>query len=195
MNRQFHGVHLSSCRTDVELCKLPVETAGVPVAPGQLRFNGISKSADCANKNVANNLAGMIKLIYNTENPTAEATGPPGKRYMTVTLRKAGSNWVEGESFFDREVELESLMERIQDGNHTLLTAQRRMGKTSLVRELLSRLDERGEYETIFVDLEAAEDAGDASRRDCLPGEVDPGRMAQHPLPVLQFRSGYWQQS
>lgn len=81
---------------------------------------------------------------------------------MTMTLRKAGSNWVEGERFFDREVELESLMERIQDGNHTLLTAQRRMGKTSLVRELLRRLDEEGEYETIFVDLEAAEDAGDA---------------------------------
>ena len=81
---------------------------------------------------------------------------------MTARLRKAGSNWVEGERFFDREMELESLMERIQDGNHTLLTAQRRMGKTSLVRELLRRLDEEGEYETIFVDLEAAEDAGDA---------------------------------
>ena len=81
---------------------------------------------------------------------------------MTVTLRKAGSNWVEGERFFDREVELELLKERIQDGTHTLLTAQRRMGKTSLVRELLRRLDEEGKYETIFVDLEAAEDAGDA---------------------------------
>ena len=81
---------------------------------------------------------------------------------MTATLRKAGSNWVDGERFFDRAVELESLMERIQDGNHTLLTAQRRMGKTSLVRELLRRLDEEGEYETIFVDLEAAADAGDA---------------------------------
>lgn len=81
---------------------------------------------------------------------------------MTATLRKAGSNWVEGERFFDREVEIESLMERIQDGNHTLLTAQRRMGKTSLVRELLRRLREEGDYETIFVDLEAAGNAGDA---------------------------------
>ena len=87
---------------------------------------------------------------------------PPGGLCMTMKLRKAGSNWVEGERFFDREVELESLIERIADGNHTLLTAQRRMGKTSLVRELLRHLDEEGEYETIFVDLEAAEDAGDA---------------------------------
>ena len=81
---------------------------------------------------------------------------------MTARLRKAGSNWVEGERFFDREVELEALRERIHDGTHTLLTAQRRMGKTSLVRELLRRLREEGEYETIFVDLEAAANAGDA---------------------------------
>ena len=67
-----------------------------------------------------------------------------------------------GERFFDRESELETLKERVNDGNHTLLTAQRRIGKTSLVRELLRRLDEEGEHETLFVDLEGAENAGDA---------------------------------
>ena len=36
------------------------------------------------------------------------------------------------------------------------------MGKTSLVRELLRRLDVEGDYATIFVDLEAANDAPDA---------------------------------
>lgn len=77
-------------------------------------------------------------------------------------LRKAGANWVDGDRFFDREVEMELLRERVQDGTHTLLTAQRRMGKTSLVRELLRRLDEEGEFETLFVDLEGAEDAADA---------------------------------
>ncbi len=77
-------------------------------------------------------------------------------------LRKGGSNWVEGDSFFDREVELEILMDRMRDGNHTLVTAQRRMGKTSLVRELLRRLVEGGEFETVFVDLEAALDPADA---------------------------------
>ena len=81
---------------------------------------------------------------------------------MTAELTKAGANWVIGERFFDRERELETLKERIADGNHTLLTAQRRMGKTSLVRELLRRLNSEGEYETIFVDLEGAENAGDA---------------------------------
>ena len=77
-------------------------------------------------------------------------------------LRKGGSNWVEGDRFFDREIELEALDERVRDGTHTLLTAQRRMGKTSLVRELLRRLAEGGEFETVFVDLEAAADPADA---------------------------------
>ena len=61
-----------------------------------------------------------------------------------MALRKAGGNWVTGERFFDREVEIEALIERVEDGTHTLVTAQRRMGKTSLVRELLRRLAERG---------------------------------------------------
>ena len=80
-----------------------------------------------------------------------------------MALRKAGANWVEGpDRFFDREAELDALAERVRDGNHTLLTAQRRMGKTSLVRELLRRLREEGRFETVFVDLEDAADAADA---------------------------------
>ena len=54
-----------------------------------------------------------------------------------MPLRKAGANWVDGDRFFNREVELEMLAERARDGIHTLLTAPRRMGKTSLVRESL----------------------------------------------------------
>ena len=77
-------------------------------------------------------------------------------------LRKGGSNWVEGDRFFNREIELEALEERVRDGTHTLLTAQRRMGKTSLVRELLRRLAGGGEFETVFVDLEATADPADA---------------------------------
>ena len=77
-------------------------------------------------------------------------------------LGKGGGNWVEGDRFFDREAELEALEERVREGTHTLLTAQRRMGKTSLVRELLRRLAETGEFETVFVDLEAAMESADA---------------------------------
>lgn len=77
-------------------------------------------------------------------------------------LKKAGGNWVDGDRFFDREVELEALCERVREGTHTLLTAQRRMGKTSLVRELLRRLADESSFETIFVDLEGAHDSADA---------------------------------
>lgn len=77
-------------------------------------------------------------------------------------MRKGGSKWVEGNHFFDREIELEVLEERVRDGPHTLLTAQRRMSKTSLVRELLRRLGETNEFETVFVDLESAMNAADA---------------------------------
>ena len=79
-----------------------------------------------------------------------------------MVLKKAGANWVEGDRFFNREVELDALAERVRDGTHTLLTAQRRMGKTSLVRELLRRLDEEGRFQTVFVDLEDAAAPADA---------------------------------
>ncbi len=79
-----------------------------------------------------------------------------------MVLKKAGANWVEGDRFYNREVEIGALEERVQDGTHTLLTAQRRMGKTSLIRELLRRLREKGRFETIFVDLEAAGTLEDA---------------------------------
>ena len=77
-------------------------------------------------------------------------------------LRKAGSSWAEGDRFFDREVELDVLADRMRGGTHTLLTAQRRMGKTSLVRELLRRLERDGCAETVFVDLEDALGPADA---------------------------------
>ena len=77
-----------------------------------------------------------------------------------MPLRKAGANWVDGDRFFNREVEM--LAERARDGIHTLLTAPRRMGKTSLVRESLRRLAKNGEYETIFIDLEDVFDPADA---------------------------------
>ena len=79
-----------------------------------------------------------------------------------MILRKAGGNWVVGDRFFDRESEIEALVERVEDGIHTLLTAQRWMGKTSLVREVWRRLEARGDFETVFVDLEDAYTAADA---------------------------------
>ena len=81
---------------------------------------------------------------------------------MITRLRKQPSNWVHGDQFFAREAEIEALKERVREGTHTLLTAQRRMGKTSLVRELLRQLSAEGNYETLFVDLEAVDTPADA---------------------------------
>ena len=81
---------------------------------------------------------------------------------MVTRLRKQPSNWVDGDQFFDRETELAALRERVSEGTHTLLTAQRRMGKTSLVRELLRQLSEEGTHETLFVDLEGVDTPADA---------------------------------
>ena len=86
----------------------------------------------------------------------------PKKWCPEFMLRQAGSNWVTGDRFFERETEMQALERRVRAGVHTLLTAQRRMGKTSLVRELFRRLEEGGEFVPVFVDLEAANNPEDA---------------------------------
>lgn len=77
-------------------------------------------------------------------------------------MKKSGANWVTGDKFYNREMDIKALEERVQDKNHTLITAQRRMGKTSLVKELLRVLKEKGGVQTVFIDLEAAQSAEDA---------------------------------
>ena len=77
-------------------------------------------------------------------------------------LKKAGGNWVDGDRFFDREEELLFLQEAVLDGTNVLLTGQRRMGKTSLVREFLRNLKADNEISTLFVDLQDARDPADA---------------------------------
>ena len=70
-------------------------------------------------------------------------------------MKVSTGRWVSGEDFFDREPELSILERRIQDGNHVLLTGQRRMGKTSVTRELGRRLEDQG-WVFLFVDVEGA---------------------------------------
>lgn len=77
-------------------------------------------------------------------------------------LKKTVGNWVDGDRFFDRETDIAALREHVSQGTHTLLVAQRRMGKTSVVRELLRRLRGSPGINTVFVDLEDARDSADA---------------------------------
>jgi len=70
-------------------------------------------------------------------------------------LRLSTGRWVSGDDFFDRESELRLLKARVCDGNHVLLTGQRRMGKTSIARELGRRLEAEG-WNFLFTDVEGA---------------------------------------
>ena len=71
-------------------------------------------------------------------------------------MTSSTGRWVSGDDFFDREAELRILEERVRAANHVLLTGQRRMGKTSIARELGRRLTESGGWITLFVDVEDA---------------------------------------
>ena len=76
-------------------------------------------------------------------------------------MKVSTGNWVSGDDFFGRGRELDVLESRVRERNHVLLTGQRRMGKTSVARELGRRL-ERQEWVFLFADLEAATCAEDA---------------------------------
>ena len=93
-------------------------------------------------------------------------------------MRSSTGRWVSGDDFFDREPELRILETRVQEGNHVLLTGQRRMGKTSIARELGRRLTESGGWVTLFADVEDA-----ASPEDVI---ADIARAA---YPVIPIRS------
>ena len=71
-------------------------------------------------------------------------------------MKSATGRWVVGNDFFGREPELRVLETRVREGNHTLLSGQRRMGKTSLARELGRRLSDDG-WVFLSVDVERAD--------------------------------------
>ncbi len=76
------------------------------------------------------------------------------------SLKMAYGNWVDGDRFWGRETDLRIFISRIDSGAHSLLTAQRRMGKTSLMKEAERQL--QGRYLCLFVDLQKCASAADA---------------------------------
>ena len=92
-----------------------------------------------------------------------------------------GPRWVSGDDFFDRETELQLLESRVRDGNHVLLTGQRRMGKTSIAKELGRRLETQG-WVFLFTDVEGA-----TSERDVIAGLA---RALEPARPILSRFAG-----
>ena len=79
-------------------------------------------------------------------------------------MRSSTGRWVSGDDFFGRDRELQVLEARVRDRNHVLLTGQRRMGKTSIARELGRRLECKG-WVFLFTDVEGATCAADVVAR------------------------------
>ncbi len=75
-------------------------------------------------------------------------------------LKQACGNWVTGERFWDRKEDIALLMDRISQGAHLNMVAQRRMGKTSLMKEVAERFKDH--YICLFVDFQKSKDAPDA---------------------------------
>jgi hypothetical protein len=79
---------------------------------------------------------------------------------MVRTLRSGVGNWVAGDGFFDRENELRLFLQMLAEGESVSLIAQRRIGKTSLMREAARRMGDG--VISLHVDLQKARTAEDA---------------------------------
>jgi hypothetical protein len=75
-------------------------------------------------------------------------------------VKRALGNWVTGDNFWDREAELDLFIEYLSAGANLLLTAPRRIGKTSLMHEAAVRMG--GEFICLEVDLQKAHSPADA---------------------------------
>ena len=95
-------------------------------------------------------------------------------------MKSSTGRWVSGEDFWDRTSELRQLREKVLEHNHVLLTGQRRMGKTSIAREVGRRLEGEG-WLFLFVDVKAARSAEDvvvAVAHAARPALSPPSRLA-----------------
>ena len=97
-------------------------------------------------------------------------------------MRLSTGRWVSGDDFFDRESELSVLETRVRERNHVLLTGQRRMGKTSIARELGRRLETKG-WVFLFADVEGA---------TCPEDVIAEIAQAAHPVRALSSRFAVW---
>ena len=75
-------------------------------------------------------------------------------------MKQTQGGYAVGDRFWDREEDLRFFEEKVDEGKHLLLVAQRRMGKTSLMHEAARRLSKH--YLHLYVDLQEAFEAPDA---------------------------------
>ena len=78
-------------------------------------------------------------------------------------MKQTLGGYAVGDHFWDREDDLRLFIDKIAEGVHLLLVAQRRMGKTSLMLEAARQLQDR--YIGLYVDLQQAFSAPDTIAR------------------------------
>jgi hypothetical protein len=79
---------------------------------------------------------------------------------MDKLVREVGP-WVDKERFWNREQELADLIELLEEGANVLITAPRRIGKTSLIREAGNRVENR--YCCLQLDLQKSHSPADVT--------------------------------
>ena len=77
---------------------------------------------------------------------------------MDKLVREVGP-WVDKDRFWDRENELENLIELLDEGANVLITAPRRIGKTSLIRETGNKIKDK--YCCLQLDLQKSHSPAD----------------------------------
>jgi energy-coupling factor transporter ATP-binding protein EcfA2 len=82
-------------------------------------------------------------------------------------LKSTESNTVQDKDFYNRTVEKRLLLEMLKDHQHILLTGQRRMGKSSLAREIGRILiaSKNSQWKFIFIDLQSCQSSVDIVAR------------------------------
>lgn len=100
---------------------------------------------------------------------------------MGCRMRSSTGHRVSGDDLIDREPELASLGRFVREGNHARLTGQRRIGKTSLIRELGHQPKDEGRI-FLFSDVE-----GTVSPKDVV---AHLARVA-HPIRPVARRMAY----
>lgn len=68
------------------------------------------------------------------------------------------------DTFCDREQETNKLLAAIENGRNITLLAERRIGKTGLIRHVFHKLEEIGEIKTIYVDIFATRDLAEFTK-------------------------------
>ena len=77
------------------------------------------------------------------------------KTVSRIIMKNSVGQAVRGEDFWKREHELASIWSAIESGSHILLVAPRRVGKTSIMFNLLD--EPKADYIVVYIDTESAD--------------------------------------